>query len=223
MAHNRRRFAKEVDMDQLVEKARAFAHAARAGSICKYTGRDMISRHADIANTLAVHRASPELVAAGWLLDIHTDTDVPLGMVEHFFGPAVAMLVRDASHYGYENMSTANRAERMAIERERIADVCEEGHGNAVRTLKLAYMIVMTRLIVACDARFAHTYMREVRRVLGLLIGGHTGLFLLLASQVEQYFAPTAAAEAPPAASKFGLLRSPARYIQLVDSPYPLH
>ncbi|HEF4742833.1 TPA: HD domain-containing protein [Burkholderia multivorans] len=214
MAHNRRRFAKEVDMSQLVENARAFAHAARAGSICKYTGRDMISRHADIANTLAIHRAPPELVAAGWLLDIHQDTGVPLGMIQHFFGPTVATLVRDASHYGHEQRPATNRAARMAIERERIADVCEEGHGDAVRTLKLAYLLVMTRLIVACDSRFAHTYMREVRQVLGLLIGGSSELFLLLATEVENYFRPAVANAAPS-----GVLRSPGKYLQIVDTP----
>ncbi|MCA8266450.1 HD domain-containing protein [Burkholderia vietnamiensis] len=197
-------------MDQLVEKARAFAHAARAGSICKYTGRDMVSRHADIANLLAVHRAPPVLVAAGWLLDIHTDTDVPLGMLAHFFGSEVAELVSAASHYGHENAKGANRDARMAIERDRIAMVGELPIGDSVRTLKLAYLIVMTRLIVACDARFALTYMREVRRVLGLLIGGQSALFLLLATEVENYFRATVSEEkAPPTASQLGLVHAP--------------
>lgn len=179
-------------MDQLVEKARAFAHAARAGSICKYTGRDMVSRHADIANTLAVHRAPPELVAAGWLLDIHEDTDVPIGMVGHFFPANVTELVVAASHYGHEGAKGANRDARMAIERDRIAMVGELPYGDHVRTLKLAYLLVMTRLIVKHEPRFAPVFMREMREVLGLLFGGHSGLFLLLANEVENYFRPTA-------------------------------
>lgn len=175
-------------MRDLVKAASAFAHAAHAasGQKRKYTGDDYIAHPHNVANTVALsaHNA-PEVVAAAWLHDVVEDCPgIDNGMIQYFFGPAVARLVDECSHVDRtDDPRKLNRFERMAIELARAADI-----SNEAKTIKLADLLDNTGSISAHDPEFAKVYMLEKRRLIRVLVGGDYGLWIRAATQVRDYF-----------------------------------
>lgn len=176
----------EVGMSPLVESARAFAHAAHTAAcqVRKYTGEPYIAHPAAVAGTVAYVTNDQNAIAAAWLHDVQEDCLIPNGMIEHFFGAAVAKLVDECSHRDYaSDPRKLNRAERMGIELSRAFDI-----SPTAKTIKLADLLDNTASIVERDPKFAVVYMAEKRKLLSALIGGNQRLWDAARFKVENYY-----------------------------------
>jgi (p)ppGpp synthase/HD superfamily hydrolase len=175
---------------QLVTHAMAFAVAAHAavGQRRKYTGEAYIEHPTRVVVILTEAGINdPETLAAAWLHDVVEDTDVSIFEIQTLFGSDVAQLVSEVT-----NVSTradGNRARRMELERQHLADASPRG-----QTIKVADLIDNTSDITKHDPEFARVYLREKQAILEVLTEAHPVLLERARQGVEEYLSTQEAA-----------------------------
>lgn len=158
-------------MQSFYDRALAFAQAAHAGQVRKFTGEPYIVHPVSVAALLRGRGCDDELVAAGLLHDTIEDCpDVSAEILKARFGARVARLVVEAT-----KVSTAadgNRAARAARDRAHLATISPDG-----MTLKLADIVDNTGTVAERDPAFARSYLAEKRALLPVLLGGDARLW----------------------------------------------
>lgn len=155
----------------IVKLAKEFAIAAHdsVGQKRKYTGDPYWVHPERVAQTVADHGGTPEMIAAAWLHDTVEDTDVTIEDIVDSFGNHVADLVADLTDVSVP--SDGNRAIRKAIDKDHSASASAEA-----QTIKLADLIDNTKSIVKHDSAFAKVYLKEKFMLLTVLTKGHPAL-----------------------------------------------
>jgi (p)ppGpp synthase/HD superfamily hydrolase len=156
-------------MTSMEEKAYAFAMAAHeaVGQKRKYTGEPYIVHPLEVASIVkSVPGATDEMVAAAYLHDVVEDTQVPIEVILHVFGPVVADYVHQLTDPPKVE-GGPNRKARKALDAQRLADAPAE-----VQTIKLADLISNTSTIVRFDPSFAKVYLEEKRLLLEVMTKG---------------------------------------------------
>lgn len=155
----------------IVLRAGVFAEAAHAaiGQVRKYTGEPYIEHPKEVARlVMSTGWYTDEMLAAALLHDVVEDTKITLDMIKYRFGAAVAHYVDALTEREYPGL---NRAQRKALEAERLGGCCRE-----VQTIKLADLIDNAESILERDPKFAVTYLEEKRQILLVMTKGDEGL-----------------------------------------------
>jgi len=141
-------------MNDLIERAMAFAEEAHKGQVRKYNGQPYFTHPARVAKRLENLGFWPEMVAAGYLHDVVEDCGVKIEEIRSLFGDKVADLV-----LGLTNPSKglkASRAERKKIDREHLATQTKN-----VKIIKLVDRIDNIREMNDADTDFKLLYAKE--------------------------------------------------------------
>jgi (p)ppGpp synthase/HD superfamily hydrolase len=160
----------------------------------KYTGDPYWTHPEAVAEILIANYpyANNAEIDAALLHDVVEDVGNPelwpttwhnysLDVIEHHFGPQVALLVDGLTERSYPGL---NRAERKALEVQRIDRCC-----SSVKTVKLCDLLHNTADITDHDPGFAVKYMREKRHLLDHgLIGAYPPLWKKADRFVKNYF-----------------------------------
>ncbi len=154
----------------IVDDALIFATLAHTGAKQrrKYTDEPYIVHPIEVMMIVRSVPHTPEMLAAALLHDTVEDTDVTIEDIEATYGETVAALVNDLTEPDWPG----NRAERKEAEAQRLATISPEA-----QTIKLADLISNTSTIVQHDPDFARVYLREKRRILGLMSAGDAKLY----------------------------------------------
>jgi (p)ppGpp synthase/HD superfamily hydrolase len=161
-----------MTMNQLIEKAKAFAALKHATHVRKYTGVPYFTHLANVAALVAAHGGTPEMVAAAYLHDTLEDTATTYGELVAVFGTRVATLVAEVTDQS--TLADGNRAKRKAMDLAHLAKASAAG-----QTIKLADLIDNGRDIAAHDKGFARVYLREKAALLKVLTKGNPVLMAL--------------------------------------------
>lgn len=164
----------------LVPRARVFATAAHTavGQVRKYTLEPYHHHCEAVAQRVAEHGGTPQMVAAAWLHDVVEDTQVTLPDIEEEFGEEVADLVWALT--GSDDRSV-NRETRKARDCAKLAEAPAEA-----QTIKLADLIDNTSSIVEHDPKFARVYLREKQALLAVLTKGSATLRAVATAQMDR-------------------------------------
>lgn len=149
----------------MVTRAFCVAGHEAVGQTRKYTGEPYWHHPFAVATIVRGRPHSLEMEVAAYLHDLLEDTKVTPAAIGTFFGDDVLYLVQCLTHT--TKPEDGVRAERMAIERARLADAPSEA-----KTIKLADLIDNTSTIVARDPGFARIYMPEKRLLLDEALRG---------------------------------------------------
>jgi guanosine-3',5'-bis(diphosphate) 3'-pyrophosphohydrolase len=149
-------------VDSLVHRARAFATAAHAGQLRKYTKTPYIQHPDAVAALVATRPHTPEMLAAALLHDVVEDTPVTIEEVRAAFGDTVAALVADLADVS--RLEDGNRVARKALDRAHTAKASPQA-----KTIKLADLIDNARSIIPNAPGFAKVYLREKAALLEVL------------------------------------------------------
>ena len=166
-------------MQDVVDRARAFARVAHAGQTRKYTGEPYVVHTDEVAAIVAAHGGTPEMIAAAHLHDVLEDTPTPFDTLVLEFGRDVADLVAALSDQVPK--SAGNRKLRKQLESDRLG-TCEA----RVHTVKLADIVSNTRSISERDPRFARVYLVEMRYLVDRLTRGDRRLWAEADAIVER-------------------------------------
>ncbi len=156
----------------LITRAADFAAVKHAARRRKYTFEPYVNHLRNVAQLLADHGQSPEVVAAGWLHDTIEDTDTTFADLSEAFGSRVATLVLEVTDVS--SPVDGNRVARKAKDRQHLARSSVAG-----ATIKLADLIDNSRDIVKHDPAFARIYLAEKEALLGVLSHGNGDLYAL--------------------------------------------
>jgi (p)ppGpp synthase/HD superfamily hydrolase len=157
-------------MTKLEEKEKEFATKAHHGQKRKYTNEDYIVHPAAVVDIVRSVPHTEEMLAAAWLHDTVEDCGVLISEIKDGFGPLVARFVLDLTDIS--KPTDGNRRMRKDIDLHHTA----AAHPKA-KTIKLADLIDNTRSIVQYDPKFAVTYLKEKRALLGVLREGDKTLW----------------------------------------------
>lgn len=80
-------------MQEVVDRARAFARVAHAEQTRKYTGEPYVVHTDEVAAIVVAHGGTPEMIAAAHLHDVLEDTPTTFDTLVSEFGHDVADLV----------------------------------------------------------------------------------------------------------------------------------
>lgn len=134
--------------------ALAFALEAHGDQKRKYTWEPYIVHPVAVAQLVAQHGGTVNMIRAALLHDTIEDCDVHYDTLLRQFGADVAGMVLDLSDMQDEH--DGNRAERKANECDRLSRVCANS-----QTIKVADLIDNTKSIVEEDRAFAPVYLAE--------------------------------------------------------------
>lgn len=163
-----------------IEIAQAFAHEAhdRIGQKRKYSGQPYWIHTDHVAAIVAGVGGTEDMIIAAHLHDVLEDVTPKYpgyseGQIEVQFGANVLQLVKELTdEFTKESYPNLNRAERKALEKERIRKI-----SPAAKTIKLADFLDNTASIAEHDKDFAKVYLREKLAVLPYLLEGNADLF----------------------------------------------
>ena len=162
---------KEIEMSDLVVRARTFARLAHGSQKRKYTGEPYIVHPIEVSEIVARHNGSKEMIAAALLHDTVEDTDVTIDDIRNEFGNAVALLVDDLTDVS--KLEDGNRATRKAMDRDHTANA-----SAAAMVIKAADLISNSKSIAEHDPKFAKVYFEEKRALLDVMFKiKHTDIF----------------------------------------------
>tara|TARA_R110002126_G_scaffold211082_1_gene357605 strand:+ start:897 stop:1418 length:522 start_codon:yes stop_codon:yes gene_type:complete len=162
---------KEIEMSDLVVRARTFARLAHGSQKRKYTGEPYIVHPIEVSEIVARHNGSKEMIAAALLHDTVEDTDVTIDDIHNEFGNAVALLVDDLTDVS--KLEDGNRATRKAMDRDHTANA-----SAAAMVIKAADLISNSKSIAEHDPKFAKVYFEEKRALLDVMFKiKHTDIF----------------------------------------------
>lgn len=195
-------------MTENILAAQAFAHQAHDSirQTRKYSGEPYWVHTDEVANTvreitvnytpvLTLQEAEDMIVAAhlhDYREDVVTELTKQGRLAElaefesryNRFSERAKQYVADLTDvYIKENYPHLNRAERKRLERERLSKISHEA-----KTIKLADLISNTKSIVAEDAGFAKTYLKEKFALLGDLAEGSPILLQRASEQTIEGF-----------------------------------
>jgi len=149
----------------------ASAHKA-VGQVRKHSKLPYIVHPLAVSQLIASVSDDRKMIAASLLHDVEEDTLISLREIEMHFGEEIALLVDELSDKA--KPSDGNRAERKALDRERLKKV-----SYRAKSIKLADMFDNMRDIVHHDPKFARVYLREKRLLLDeALYDGHPKLIM---------------------------------------------
>lgn len=170
---------------QVLLEVIAFATKAHAGQVRKYSGEPYIVHPIAVAKLVdeyweyAMNPYFPPLyqgdprdryrglkecaIQAAILHDVVEDTKIALDEIKLYFGVVVADIVDDLTKKTTKR--DGNRAERCALERDRLAKVNLQS-----QFIKICDLIHNTRDIAANDPKFAKTYLQEKLDLLEVLL-----------------------------------------------------
>lgn len=159
---------------KLIHRAKLFATAAHAaiGQKRKYTGDDYIVHPRAVAELLTDAGMSDDIIAAGWLHDVVEDTKIDIQLIGYFFGGNVASIVDELTDKFTPGQHNGNRETRKTLEAYRLSKC-----SYAAQTVKYADITDNTKSIILYDPKFAKVYLEEKRFLLGIMDGGHSGLY----------------------------------------------
>jgi (p)ppGpp synthase/HD superfamily hydrolase len=152
--------------NELVMRARLFAHTAHRGQKRKYTYEDYIVHPYAVARIVSCVPHDPAMLAAAWLHDVVEDCNVDILEIARLFGDDVCHLVSKLSDISTKE--DGNRETRKTMDREWIATA-----DPRAKTCKLADLIDNAHSIMSCDPQFAVNYLEEKRKLLGVLTEGN--------------------------------------------------
>lgn len=164
-----------------VKIAQQFAHDAHdsIGQVRKYSGQPYWTHTDHVAAIVASVGGSEDMQAAAHLHDVLEDV-APLDKdgkfqafnIENLFGANVlALVVALTDVFTRESYPKLNRANRKALERERVSKISAEA-----KTIKLADFLDNTASIAEHDKDFAKVYLREKLEMLPYLSDGNADL-----------------------------------------------
>lgn len=157
-------------MQDVVDRAQAFARVAHAEQTRKYTGEPYVVHTDEVAAIVAAHGGTLEMIAAAHLHDVLEDTPTTFDTLVSEFGHDIADLVAALSDQVPK--SAGNRKLRKQLESDRLG-TCEA----RVHTIKLADIVSNTRSIGERDPKFARVYLVEMRYLVDRLIRGDRSLW----------------------------------------------
>jgi (p)ppGpp synthase/HD superfamily hydrolase len=144
-------------MTNIVERAAAFARAAHAGQLRKWSGEPYFVHVEAVAKAIAAEGADEATIAAAYLHDTLEDTETTYPELIAEFGSEVAMLVLQLTNvYTSEAYPKLNRRARKALETARLA----KAHPKA-KAIKRADIADNTSTIVGRGGDFAKVYLAE--------------------------------------------------------------
>jgi len=154
-----------TDYEYLMDEAEDFANEAHGDQKRKYTGEPYFEHVFSVAERVKELSDDPILYIAALLHDTVEDTDVTVEEIGELFGSRVAEIVYDLTdHFTSDNYPHLNRAERKALEIERMGTVDRD-----VKLIKLCDLADNTSTIVEHDPGFAKVYMREKAALLEVM------------------------------------------------------
>lgn len=147
-----------------INTAATYATNAHKGQKRKYTGEDYITHPMAVANLLKDHYkdTTEDMFMAALLHDTVEDTEATHEEIEKFFGDEVARLVKGLTDTA--KPEDGNRAQRKAIERDRLAKESKE-----VQTIKVFDLIHNTFSIKEHDPKFWEVYQLEKQDLLNVM------------------------------------------------------
>lgn len=126
--------------------------------------------HPIAVSTLLMNISAPSYVQIAAILhDVIEDTGIDVDEIIDLFGNEVAVLVLEVTDVSKPH--DGNRDKRKQIDREHLGTASFWG-----KSIKLADLIDNTKSIVKHDADFAKVYLKEKRKLLEVLGGGHCAL-----------------------------------------------
>ena len=169
-------------MNELIEKAKAYATMKHAGQERKYTEEDYIVHPEEVASIVAsLPDSTPEMVAAAWLHDVLEDTDTHLFDLADEFGWTVGHYVSGLTDVS--RPEHGNRAYRKRLDRDWLE--CQEAE---VQTIKMADLISNTTSIAEHDKEFAKVYMHETKLLWHELYLADKGLSGAVEGIIKDYY-----------------------------------
>jgi (p)ppGpp synthase/HD superfamily hydrolase len=140
----------------------AFATAAHAGQLRKYSGRPYIEHPVAVARMTSRFRHDEDMLIAAVLHDTVEDTPVSIGDVAHSFGEPVALLVADLTDVS--RLSDGNRALRKQRDLAHTGGACPRA-----KTIKLMDLVHNCVSIVRHNAGFSVQFLREMHAMLAVM------------------------------------------------------
>lgn len=152
----------------LLQRAELYARAAHQaiGHKRKYTGKPYFTHLRAVADMVAAHGGTQEMIAAAYLHDVLEDTQVEYAHLLTEFGPEVADLVQELTDQ-FTDPAIGNRAHRKHLERERMSKISPEA-----QTIKYADVIDNASSILPNDPGFGKVYLTEIRALLEVMDKG---------------------------------------------------
>ncbi len=152
-------------MNEIEQRALAFATEAHKGQVRKYTGAPYIHHPIEVADLVRRVSHTVEMVCAAYLHDVVEDTSRTLSDVRLAFGDEVARIVSELTDVS--TPADGTRAQRKAIDLAHIAAASAEA-----QTVKLADLISNTCSVAEHDMSFARVYIPEKWATLSVMSKG---------------------------------------------------
>ena len=159
-----------------VMQATVYAVKAHGLQTRKYTGEPYIVHPIAVANRIAKHGGTVNMVCAALLHDTIEDCDVQYDDLIRIFGMDVAQMVLDLTEREYPDH---NRAGRKHMECTRLSRVSAPS-----QTIKVADLIDNTKSIVEEDKAFAPIYLAEKIALLKVLTKANPVLKTIACEQI---------------------------------------
>lgn len=158
-----------------IERAKALAHQAHdaIGQKRKYTGEPYWVHTDAVAELVAAAGGTDDMIAAAHLHDVLEDVapllpQYDIEMIAALGDKVIKYVVELTDVFTKERFPKYNRAQRKAMEHERLKTISDES-----KTIKAADIINNTESIVAHDKDFAMVYLREIMETLPYLLGAN--------------------------------------------------
>ena len=160
-----------------------FAKAAHSGQKRKYTLEPYIMHPIAVSQIVASVTDDTDMIDAALLHDVVEDTDITLGdLIETGFSARVVALV-DMLTNTSKSIKGANRAERKAADKARLAEVSYKA-----KTIKLADIIHNMNSAIKSDPGFATMLMADKSDLLPVLVGGNKELYAKAEKIIKNYY-----------------------------------
>lgn len=174
-------YMKNMELEEMEEKARRFAEQAHSLQKRKYTDEPYINHLKRVANLVRSVPHTPSMVFAAYLHDVLKHTDVSPKTLRKHFGKEVALLVDELTdEFTKKAYPHLNRRWRKKKEAQRMAEI-----NWGAQTIKLADLIDNLPGIIQHDVKFAKTYVREVEILIENLQDGDASLRQRLKKEIE--------------------------------------
>jgi (p)ppGpp synthase/HD superfamily hydrolase len=152
-------------MTNIIERAAAFAEAAHAGQLRKWSGEPYFMHVEAVAKAVAAAGADEATIAAAYLHDTLEDTATTYPELVEAFGDEVATLVLQLTNvYTSEAYPKLNRKARKALETARLAKI-----DSRAKMVKRADIADNTSTVAERDGDFAKVYLVEKAAMLKVL------------------------------------------------------
>lgn len=153
----------------VLDYADLYAERAHKDQKRKYNHMPYIVHPRRVAAQMAKFTTNQAVLAATLLHDVIEDCNVTFDTLRHDFGETVAAIVQALTNTSKATHPASNRAQRKAIDRQRLAEVPECIRGS-VHTIKVLDRLDNLRDIPASENDFFRVYLKESRDLLDVLV-----------------------------------------------------